>query len=119
MENRREHPRHELDWPIYLCSEAQKRRVGELVNISLNGVKMSIEETFIPRSDGQFELFLCHPYMSAEMLEIRGVTVWMHDGDDDRSWGLKLVDLDEHGKKALSEFIDNPDDLAVELEIWL
>ncbi len=116
MDNRRSHPRHKLDWPILLRSDGTTRRIGELVNISLSGLHMNLEEPVPPSAAGTFQLFLCHPTQSADMLEIHGQTVWMKSDGEDNNWGLELVDLNENERATLSRFIGDPEDLAIELE---
>jgi hypothetical protein len=117
MDNRRGYPRHDMDWPILLREGAKTRRIGELVNISLNGLLMNISEPVPPESAGSFELFVCRPRSSGDMLEIHGRTVWMAAGGDDAAWALELTDLDEDGRLALSRFISEPSDLAIEVEL--
>ncbi len=117
MENRRQYPRHDLDWPILLRQDSGTRRIGELINISLSGLLMTLNEPVPPEAAGNFELFVCRPRHSAEMLEIHGQTVWMEAGTEDFTWALELVDLQPGDRQTLADFIAEPEQLAIELEL--
>ncbi|AHC15670.1 PilZ domain-containing protein [Salinispira pacifica] len=117
MENRRKHTRSNISWPIFQREGENREQIGELLNISLNGLMMNINREADPRLNGHFDLFVCKPHLSESLLEIRGETVWSETSKDGRVWGLSLAEVDEASRKVLGKFIRDDEDLVVELEL--
>lgn len=117
MENRRKQVRSDISWPIYQRTDEGREQIGEVLNISLNGLMMNLSRNGDPRLNGHFDLFVCKPHLSESLLEIRGETVWSEPSKDGSVWGLSFADVEEASRKILGRFIRDDEDLVVELEL--
>jgi hypothetical protein len=118
MINRRNFPRHSLEWPVFFRSPESSERIGELVNISLQGLQIQLDQGLdsleMTRS---FDLFIGHPHKSADLLEIQGTVVWEMEQEDSGIIGLRLNNLLAEESEMLGEFIRSKEDLSIQIDL--
>ena len=120
MHERRNEPRREADWPVFLRSSDGKKKIGGVADISLSGIKVVLNDSVeIGDAEGTYDLYLCSIQSPMDLMNITGHAVWHSQSDRSLTIGLELEHLDEKIRSMLKEYIEHQDDLALQMDLEL
>ena len=112
----REHPRLRLA-PTIVRAEIEQEgqnREGYLINVSLGGAFLSMDE---PPADGQVsELQLLLPWGVGEC-RVQAKSVWQQRDDLDRAIGagVSFIDLSDEAREKLQVYLERFEELSAEI----
>jgi hypothetical protein len=111
----RVYPRIDSEWPLFLEREKERRRIGQVKDISLSGVHLLFTEGFHLKEDRTVvTVKLVNTQITPSELVISGLREWKEVGKDDVHIGLVLSDMDKETKSKLVRFLSRSDKLHVE-----
>ena len=108
-EDRRKHPRFEVDWPITVFTDEDTVE-GEAVNISLEGLSICFEEP-LPLKKILRITIAPHDH---PIIQISGAIVWsdLYAMDDDKTtigMGVCFVEISDEDRLAIEKLISSLD----------
>ena len=117
-DERRKEPRYKTDWPVFLRTDNETKQIGDVADISLSGIKLTLTE---PVDDGKeagtYDLYLYRKERPQELINITGRAVWSKTGENSIIMGLELENLDPEIKEQLKECIKSGEGLNVQMDL--
>lgn len=112
----REHPRLRLA-PTIIRAEVEldgKRREGYLINVSLGGAFLSMDDP--PETDTTTDLHMVLPWGVGEC-HVQAQAVWQQTDDQARpiGAGISFVDLTDDAKEKLRGYLDRFEELSADI----
>ncbi len=118
INERRKEPRHEADWPVFLRSDNGKKQIGDVADISLSGIKIMLSDTDkISSAARSYDLYLYRTRSPMDLVNIAGRVVWSAMAGANLTIGLELKNLDADTRKVLKEYIDNKEELTIQMDL--
>lgn len=115
---RRSTTRHETNWPVFLRSDDGKKQIGDVADISLAGIKITLAEAEnIGSSAKSYDLYLYRTQSPMDLVNITGRVVWSTQIGYSLVIGLELQNLDKETRVILKDYIDNKCELTVQLDL--
>ncbi|MCG8570937.1 MAG: PilZ domain-containing protein [Spirochaetes bacterium] len=116
MKERRIYPRISAAWPIYLEEGQNQQLIGELCNISLNGLRLAINiKEVINIDEYTFNIKLTNPKIKPPELEIQGKKKWIMEEEKQIIVGLEIDDLNPEAKVSLVHYLSRNDEIKIEI----
>lgn len=103
MEERRQHQRHSTDQRLELIEQHSGRRLGRLVDLSLDGFMLFSEGPLTVDSVIECSLLLEAPIEGADRIDFAADCLWSRPGaDSQHCWsGFHIIDIGETQSAAL------------------
>jgi hypothetical protein len=118
INERRKEPRHEADWPVYLRTENGKMKIGDVSDISLSGIKINLSKTDkIDSGAKSYDLYLYRTQAPMALVNIGGRVIWSAQSGYLLTIGLELQNLDNDTKNVLKEYINNKEELTIQMDL--
>ncbi|MBN1646959.1 MAG: PilZ domain-containing protein [Spirochaetales bacterium] len=118
INERRKELRHEADWPVFLRSDDGKKQIGDVADISLSGIKIMLSDTDkISSAARSYDLYLYRTRFPMDLVNIAGRVVWSAQAGHNLTIGLELKNLDADTRKILKEYIDNKEELTIQMDL--
>ncbi|MBN1647837.1 MAG: PilZ domain-containing protein [Spirochaetales bacterium] len=115
---RRKESRYETDWPVFLRSADDKRKIGGVSDISLSGIRVMLDDDFSEEKQvAYFDLYLCRTDFPGDLLNISGRVVWSSRSGNTLQMGLELENADDGFRKMLGEYIKEKDYLSLQMDL--
>lgn len=107
MEERRQHQRHSTGQQLELIEQHTGRRLGRLVDLSLDGFMLFSEGPLSVDSVIECSLLLDAPITDARSIEFAADCLWCRPGADRRHYwsGFHIIDIGEAQSAALRELL--------------
>ena len=111
----RVYPRIDSEWPLFLERDEARKKIGQVMNISLSGVHLLFTEGYALDEDRNVvTLKLVNTQITPSELIISGLREWKKVRENEVQLGLVLNDMDKETKSKLLRFLSRSDKLHVE-----
>ncbi len=115
---RRNEPRHEAEWPVFLRSGKNTTQIGDVADISLSGIRVVLNDSIeIDNAAGTYDLYLCSAESPNDLMNISGRAVWHTETDHSLAIGLELEHFDRRTRDMLKDYIEHQDALILQMDI--
>lgn len=107
-EHQRKHERMQLRQAIKVVDIVNGCAAGEVVNITVEGMMLSMDQALQPGSIYQFALTLPEPIGEHKVINIGADCLWSREANqDNRYWaGFQIIDASETAEDLISELIN-------------
>ena len=108
MEERRQHQRHSTDQQLELIEQHSGRRLGRLVDLSLDGFMLFSEGPLTVDSVIECSLLLDAPIDGNRSIDFAADCLWSRPGaDNQHCWsGFHIIDIGEAESSALRSLLN-------------
>ena len=111
----RVYPRIDSEWPLFLERDEARKKIGQVMNISLSGAHLLFTEGYALDEDRNVvTLKLVNTQITPSELIISGLREWKKVRENEVQLGLVLKDMDKETKSKLLRFLSRSDKLHVE-----
>jgi len=118
FDNKRKHPRHEVDWSVFMVRKKKKIKIGHIADISISGIKIVLEEAVFTKNEPEkYDLTLFRINSPEVRMHIAGRIVWSVRSGDSLIIGLELAYLDRDTRKMLEKNIENQEEFSVQINL--
>jgi len=118
FDNKRKHPRHEVDWSVFMIQSNKKIKIGHIADISFSGIKIILEESvFIKNEPERYDLTLLRTDSPEDRMHLAGRIVWSVKSEDSLIIGLELAFLDKDSRMKLEKYIEKKEGLSVQIKL--
>ena len=114
MDDKRLYPRIGGQWPIYIMKSQQREQVGRVLNISLSGVCIELDDQDISISDYSTTIKLTNDTLSPAELVLNATKKWDTVEDDRIVLGLELKGIEAAKRQTLIQYLSRNEALTVE-----
>lgn len=119
MQDRRLFPRIESEWPLYLITAEEKKRIGYVKNISLSGaVLFFFKKQDLDPDKNNFLLKLRNPQITPEELTLEGLREWTSMEETESTLALSLEEVKGEKRKNFVRFLSRSDKLEVKAFLY-
>ncbi|MGA2764391.1 MAG: hypothetical protein ABSG17_13610 [Spirochaetia bacterium] len=111
----RVYPRIDSEWPLFLERDEARKKIGQVMNISLSGAHLLFTEGYALDEDRNVvTLKLVNTQITPSELIISGLREWKKVRENEVQLGLVLKGMDKETKSKLLRFLSRSDKLHVE-----